>query len=202
MNKPFLTLLSTFLFLSGCNSVTRTKSATESEKTAKETAIEQTTTAKVDSLVSETTKEVISTAETRSRELETESATRIIDIEILETFFNEMQDQPKSGMSVHPPTGRTIRTTKRIQEQINITKEKEVEMYKDTVIRQKEFISQITTDFETKLSISETEKIELQSELNELRKSKPNCWRCYIIPLIVLLLIVAGYFALKRYRII
>jgi len=201
MNKPFLTLLSTFLFLTGCNSVTRTKNTTESEKTAKETAIEQTTSAKVDSIKVETVKEAQRQSGATTTENERTFTDRITTIRQTETFFDE--HRPVNGnpnLSLNDRTGRTIQTEKIIQERIEVQTERMKLEYELTIERMRKDSTALVKAFEHQLTAMSSELAERNSELNEVRKSKPNCWRCYIIPLIVLLLIVAGYFAIKFYN--
>jgi PBP1b-binding outer membrane lipoprotein LpoB len=202
MNKPFLTLLSTFLFLAGCNSVTRTKNETESEKTAKETAIEQTTTAKVDSIKVETISEAQRQSGATTTENERTFTDRITTIRQTETFFDEYRPVNGTSLSLNDRTGRTIQTEKIIQERIEVQTERMKLEYELQIERMRKDSTALVTQFETQLTQISSELIERNSELNELRKSKPNCWRCYIIPLIVLLFIVAGYFGFKRYKII
>jgi uncharacterized protein YceK len=201
MNKPLLTLLSTFLILSGCNSVTRTKNATESEKTAKETAIEQTTTAKVDSITVSTVKEAKRQSGATTTENERTFTDRITTIRQTETFFDE--HRPVNGnpaLSLNDRTGRTIQTEKIIQERIEVQTERMKLEYELQIERMRKDSTALVKAFEYQLTAMSTELAERNRELKELRKSKPNCWRCYIIPLIVLLLIVAGYFAIKFYN--
>jgi len=200
MNKPFLTLLSTFLLLYGCNSVTRTKSATESEKTAKETAIEQTTSAKVDSIKVETVKEAQRQSGATTTENERTFTDRITTIRQTETFFDEHRPVNGTSLSLNDRTGRTIQTEKIIQERIEVQTERMKLEYELIIERMRKDSTALVKAFEHQLTAMSSELAERNSELNELRKSKPNCWRCYIIPLIVLLLIVAGYFAIKFYN--
>jgi hypothetical protein len=201
MNKPFLTLLSTFLLLYGCNSVTRTKNATESEKTAKETAIEQTTTARVDSITVSTVKEAQRQSRATTTENERTFTDRITTIRQTETFFDE--HRPVNGnpsLSLNDRTGRTIQTEKIIQERIEVQTERMKLEYELQIEMMRKDSTALVKAFEHQLTAMSTELAERNRELNELRKSKPNCWRCYIIPLIALLLIVAGYFAIRFYN--
>jgi len=202
MNKPFLTLLSTFLILAGCNSVTRTKNATESEITAKETAIEQTTTAKVDSIKTETIKEAQRQSGATTTENERTFTDRITTIRQTETFFDEYRPVNGTSLSLNDRTGRTIQTEKIIQERIEVQTERMKLEYELQIERMRKDSTALVTQFESKLTQISSELVDVKRENSELKKSKPSCWRCYIIPLIVLLLIVAGYFALKRYKII
>jgi len=201
MNKPFLTLLSTFLILTGCNSVTRTKSATESEKTAKETATEQTTTAKVDSIKVETVKEAQRQSGATTTENERTFTDRITTIRQTETFFDE--HRPVNGnpsLSLNDRTGRTIQTEKIIQERIEVQTQRMKLEYELQIERMRKDSTALVKAFESKLTQISSELSDVKRENSELKKSKPNCWRCYIIPLIVLLLIVAAYYTLKFYN--
>jgi hypothetical protein len=200
MNKPFLTLLSTFLILAGCNSVTRTKSATESEKTAKETAIEQTTTAKVDSIKTETIKEAQRQSGATTTENERTFTDRITTIRQTETFFDEHRPVNGTSLSLNDRTGRTIQTEKIIQERIEVQTERMKLEYELQIERMRKDSTALVTQFESRLTQISSELSDVKRENSELKKSKPNCWRCYIIPLIVLLLIVAGYYTLKFYN--
>jgi hypothetical protein len=202
MNKPFLTLLSTFLFLAGCNSVTRTKNATESEKTAKETATEQTTSAKVDSIKVETIKEAQKQSGLTTTENERTFTDRITTIRQTETFFDDHKPVPGTSISLNDRTGRMIQTEKVIKERIEIQTERMKLEYELQIERMRKDSTALVSTFESKLTTLARELTQKNNEINQLKKSKPNCWRCYIIPLIILLLIVAGYFGLKRYRII
>jgi len=202
MNKLFLTLLSMFLILTGCNSVTRTKSATESEKTAKETATEQTTSAKVDSIKVETVKEAQRQSGSTTTENERTFTDRITTIRQTETFFDEHRPVNGTSLSLNDRTGRTIQTEKIIQERIEVQTQRMKLEYELQIERMRKDSTALVKAFEHQLTAMSSELAERNSELNELRKSKPNCWWCYIIPLIILLLIVAGYFGLKRYKII
>jgi hypothetical protein len=200
MNKPFLTLLSTFLFLAGCNSVTRTKNATESEKTAKETAIEQTTSAKVDSIKVQTISEAQRQSGATTTENERTFTDRITTIRQTETFFDEHRPVNGTSLSLNDRTGRTIQTEKIIQERIEVQTERMKLEYELTIERMRKDSTALVKSFEHQLTAMSTELAERNIELNELRKSKPSCWKCYIIPLIVLLLIVAGYFIIRFYN--
>jgi uncharacterized protein YceK len=202
MNKPFLAILSTFIILAGCNSVTRTKNATESEKTAKETATEQTTSAKVDSIKTETIKEAQKQSGSTTTENERKFTDRITTIRQTETFFDEHKPVPGTSISLNDRTGRMIQTEKVIKERIEIQTERMKLEYEMTIERMRKDSTALVSTFESKLTALARELTQKNNEINQLKKSKPNCWRCYIFPLIILLLIVAGYFGLKRYRII
>jgi len=200
MNKPFLTLFSTFLFLAGCNSITRTKNATESEKTAKETAIEQTTSAKVDSIKVQTISEAQRQSGSTTTENERTFTDRITTIRQTETFFDEHRPVNGTSLLLNDRTGRTIQTEKIIQERIEVKTERMKLEYELTIERMRKDSTALVKSFEHQLTAMSTELAERNSELNEVRKSKPNCWMCYIVPLIVLLLIVSGYFIIRFYN--
>jgi hypothetical protein len=93
-----------------------------------------------------------------------------------------------------------IQTEKVIKERIEIQTERMKLEYEMTIERMRKDSTALVSTFESKLTALARELTQKNNEINQLKKSKPNCWRCYIVPLIILLLIVAGYFAIRFYN--
>lgn len=178
--KNIFVLIVAVLILGGCRTTTKTKSISESQDKAVKSATEQTETATVDSVTKTTVRDVVSEVRGKSTEKETETSLRITEITQRETFFEEMQDQPKSGMSVHQPTGRIIETTKRITEQQNIVREREVLQYKMTIERMRSDSTALVKQFEKKLNEVYTENISLKKNIEEFENKKQVCFPCYL----------------------
>lgn len=201
--KKIITLIALVLLLHGCRTTTRTKTTSESEDKAKESATEQIQTAKVDSVATSTVKDVVSEVKGKSTEKETETNLRITEITKRETFFGEFQDQPLSGMSVHPPTGRVIETTKRITEQQNIVREREILEFKMTIERMRSDSTSLVKNFETKLKELYSENLKLKRNVQEFEKKEQVCFPCYLRIWwlwLIILLAVAGLIFKARIR--
>jgi hypothetical protein len=195
MKKIILLFIATLL-IGGCRTTTRTKSTAESETRAVENASQQTEQARIDSIVKSKVQEALSVAQSSSRESETQQNLRITEITQRETFFNEMVDQKNSGMSVHPPTGRTVETTTRILEQQNIVIQKEMLKHEMTISRMKSDSIALVSQFQKDLTTFQSEKIELEKKLEEFEKKKQVCFPCYLKLWWLWLIIILGIVAL------
>jgi hypothetical protein len=196
--KRHIIALATLFVLASCRTTTRTKTTAESEEKTLNSATEQIQSATIDSVTRSTVKDVVSEVRGKSSEKETETSLRITEITQRETFFGEFQDQPKSGMSVHPPTGRVIETTKRITEQQNIVREREILEYKMTIERMRSDSTALVKSFESKLNELYSENLKLKRNVEEFEKKKQVCFPCYLklwwLWLIVLLVILGVVF--------
>ncbi len=197
MKKIIILLFALFLFVD-CGTKTKTQTETKTEIEAKETAKSQDSLATMEKIILSKVDEKMKELEEKFRQTEQEEETKKTTITTKETIFDndEWQDLPKSGKTVHKPSGRLLETKTVIEEKRKAQKETDMNIK----LVEKEKIKKDSTAIATAIKTGIKEGMK-ELSVNEKTKNKevvqkgwqPGFWFYFWIFIILVLIALFIY---------
>ena len=195
--NAFLAFLSGFLFIYGCGTRTKTKTETSNELSVKETAKQTDSIAKIDSIITAKVEVSMKELEQKFRETQKEEETKKTTITTKETIFDnpEWEQLPKSGKTVHNPSGRIVETQTVIEEKRKAQKETDIniKLIELERIKKDSIAFNSAVSLATKDVVSEILAKEKNSAL-EVKKTGLSIWWKIGIGLFLILIIAVYVF--------
>lgn len=193
----FLAFLSGFLFIYGCGTRTKTKTETSNELSVKETAKQTDSIAKIDSIITAKVEIRMKELEQKFRETQQEEETKKTTITTKETIFDnpDWETLPKSGKTIHNPTGRVVETKTVIEEKRKAQKETEnnIKLIESERIKKDSIAFNSAVSLATKDAVSEILAKEKNNSL-QVKKTGLSIWWKIGIGLFLLLLVAIWVF--------